>query len=161
MSDEWDKQKRDCVEDWLTSVRKAYSATNRLLSKMEEQYACAERLKGIAYDHETSRATLVHGDDGMVDIINTILETVNEMATASVEYAEKRREFESVLSKLTHDAAPDIIKMFYIDDMTWGAVAEKSGYSDSGARKIRDAALIECYSLMPCGWRLQVPRADG
>lgn len=156
--EEWDRYRRSQSRAYLERVR-------RLGLKVEAVQAEAERIRdmvgglhGIDYTTPSVKG-LAPGDDRMADAVAAVQEVTRAWCADLAEYLEAYQEAKACLDGMGGKGAA-VLRLRYLANEDWGAVAERLGYSSvASAKDSGRSALVAFYDHLPCSGKDRLPPA--
>jgi hypothetical protein len=158
---EWDDYRRGQVRVWLREVQRCASALPVLSRSIKSQSTSIDMLKSVRFDRIGGSTSQVNGDDAMFSHITRMQSELAHLSSVFADKSATVTQAELVFANLTcHPRAGDVMQLRWIDGMQWDSVADEVGYAECWVRSIESDAELECFDLMPRGYRDRIPDAE-
>lgn len=157
-TDEFRLMKEYAARDYMQHIRDLGKHTAALRSHIDEVRELALP-SGIDYGEMVSTGGLV-SKDGVPNAVIKLQEAISEYCVELAGYVDEMDEASRCLQRLEFPVQRDVLRMYYLAGAkSWEEVAQKLFYSKMQVLRIKAAALVELYDVMPLKWKVPVHRA--
>lgn len=159
MSDEWSRYRREQAERWLGHVAARVRRVDALRAEVDAKRTELDGLHAIDYSRPAVSVGMATGDDAMVDALYGLNRAISGYCRELADLTAEQADAHARLASLADATGAAALSMHYLAGLEWTEVADRLGYSKRHVFRIRDAALVEAYGVMPPEWRDPLPPA--
>ena len=141
--------KKHCAKAYLDYVRSLHQRIKSLQENIERQKAMMLP-SGIAYSESVAQSS---SGDVLENGVIRLQELIQEYCTEMAEYVEQQKIAHDVFNGLSKPEYTIALTKYYALGKSWEQVCVDMGYSWGGMMKLKRAAELEVYNVMPEEWR--------
>ncbi len=157
-TDEFRLMKEYAARDYLQHIRDLEKHTAALRAHVDETRELALP-GGIDYGAMVASGGIVN-KDGVPNAVIKLQEAVSEYCAELAGYVDEMDEANRCLQRLESPVQRDVLRLYYLAAAkSWEEVAQKLFYSKMQVLRIKSAALVSLYDVMPLKWKIPVHRA--
>lgn len=130
------QEENEQKKNFLNSYKRAIKKEKRILEKIQE-LRMNKMFPSVVNDG------MPHGSDqaGLEEYIEKLLECQEELKETRLEKAMCKRKIERQIFQLKDENEQQVLKLHYLDNMTWGNIADEMIYSERHIHRIHASAL--------------------
>lgn len=147
--------KAEVASLWLDDVRRLKREADLAYDMMLDERTMLDGLRGIDYSREPTGSG---GGDPMLDAIGRLQSSIGRYSEIMSEYLDERAVAAEIIEKVSMPGRA-VLAYYYLAGKPYSWIEARMAYSHGGIMKIRRAALVEIFDLMPHDRRPTIPRA--
>ena len=137
------------AEDWLKRASSLRRRAESARQTMDEIAAAIDGIGAVVYDKVGGSAEMEHGDDALSERLCRLEAARARYAARMDDFARQAERVDVLLDMLPDSRHAVLLRLHYVDGMTWEEVCADMHYSYSMMMCLRISALLSLYDIMP------------